>query len=440
MDDQSKTPTDASIDQLIAWMAGLRRQHPRASLASLIDAADLPIDTLVELAAVDLIHLRRTGRDVVVEDYIQQFPALSENHSALLDLIDAELCVRTELHDAKALEFYTNRFPELSAAIAQLVHLENNGQNITGQEITGQEFIAPDDQPIERQTQSQPAIAAPQSEDFLLQRELTIRERHGGQSPGGQDPERDDSIDVPIPIKPPEWMAGARCVTTALLPGGRYWLVKGRDTQRGDIVAMKILPMPSTLDRETRTRMLDLCETSSNVTHPAWIPPRIAAINNGHLAVIRPWVFGRSMHTFMADPTPKQTLATLVRLAFSIAAAHRIGATHGGIHHANVIVDHQSQPNLVDASSSVAGWNTDLSIWNNDLSRTRAERIRRDAAGLLSMIAECCIGSDDPSMTDWMVRVRKGVDLKSQEACATIGDQLQSLLDRPPPSPSWWRR
>ncbi|MCO8122855.1 hypothetical protein NHH03_13995 [Stieleria sp. TO1_6] len=405
-------PENASTDQLISWLASCRQSHPTEPLSELLDQASISLPALVELAAVDLIGQRRDGHDRLTEHYLEQFPALSQSESCVLDLLDAELCVRRELGEQQDLTFFIHRFPQLADAIRQLVHLE--------------------------QPPSEPLDAS--SDQFLLQRDLTVAGQAQPRATSGSDHQQDDSIDVPIPIKPPEWMVAARCIATAFGESGRYWLVLGRDTQRGDTVAMKVIPLPATLDRTQRTRILDLCELTSSVAHPDWVSPRIAAINNGHLAVIRPWIFGNEFSQLGVQTDPTERLATLVRVAYSLASAHRIGATHGSVIANNVVLDHQSKVNLIDAVSGVSGWQSYLRHWSNEFAQTIDQRIARDTTGLMRLIADQCVNADKPELLEWISRVVRGVDLHDHDACAMIGERLQTLLDQPPRGQRrWWR-
>ncbi|QEG01677.1 hypothetical protein Mal15_57550 [Stieleria maiorica] len=426
-DDGRDTPLGgAAIDALIGWLRRQREIHPVTPLVELVDPTSLPASGLVELAAVDLIGQRRRGRDVIAEDYLQQVPGLADRENDLLDLIDAELCVRRELGERCDAEFFIERFPQLADSIRQLIHLEFR----PGEIHRGPATVAPGD--------------SLEWDCSVAQRQMTI----AGAPPRGGRPEeelaQDDSIDVPIPIKPPEWMVGARCIATMQLPRGRCWLVKGRDTQHSDTVAMKIIPLPATLGRLQRTRILDICEGTSNVTHPAWGAPRIAAINNGHLAVVRPWVFGNPFGQAAPGSDATQRFSMLVRVAFALAAAHRVGATHGSVTTNNLVVDHRSQVNLIDAASGVAAWSESLAAWDRDLSDTLADRIRGDTIGLVSLITTECLRTRDRQVSRWIRRITDGIPLHDADACAMIGESLQRLIDEPSEERrdegAWWRK
>lgn len=425
-------PPDASIDQRIRWLGRIRAENATAPLSQLINHHSLSLAALVELAAVDLIGQRRCGRDVLPEDYLEQFPSLAESDSCLLDLIDAELCVRREMNDIREADFFIDRFPDLADPIGQLVFLDfqpNKQASLPG--IGDNATQGTIDFWVDEASAADP---------LLLQRDLTVAGVPRKVSVPTGDNCNDDSIEVPIPIKPPAWMVGARCIATSLTEWGRCWLVKGRDTERSDTVVMKIIPLLKTLDRTQRTRILDLCEKTSSVAHPTWVAPRIAAINNSHLAIVRPWIFGNSMAHVLSSSLLKQRLGGIVRVAFALSAAHRIGATHGSVHPRNVVIDHESNVNLVDAASGVGGWEFYLSCWDNDLSPTIDQHISRDTHGLVEMIAAECIGSPNQELLDWPRQITSGIDFHELDACVRIGEALQARLDAPLAKRSWWKR
>ncbi|MEL6106692.1 MAG: hypothetical protein AAFU85_11665 [Planctomycetota bacterium] len=462
MDDASPAqpcppPSDATIDELIRWVAERRIEHPGARLSELVDAELISDAELVELVCVDLIGQRRRQEDVLVEHYLAQFNRLGESEEAILDLLDAEMCVRREMNELRRVEFFTDRFPRLAAPIRQLLFLEmtppNESINLIKAEQTPISLSGPDLQAVQggegtiglSLADSGADASAPDSFEGSFeaceQREITIPKgkrardaRFSGRS--------DDSIDAPIPIPPPAWMGGARCIATTPTKFGRYWLVTGRDIERGETVAMKVLPLPTPLGSTQRSRMLDLCEKTSALSHASWIPPRVAAISNGHLAVIRPWIFGTPLSQVMSLLAPDAAFRHLVRIAFTLSAAHRTETTHGSVSTHNAIVDHDSNVTLVDASSGLDGWIGYLSDWDNDLKASLATRIQLDTMSLLRLVASQCLTQIDHSWTAWPALLAEGIDPCQPDACAQIGDRLQSFLDSPPARQRsrWWSR
>ena len=453
----SPPPSDVSIDELIRWVADRRLEYPQAQLAELVDDEAISDAELVELVCVDLIGQRRRDEDVLVEDYIRQFERLGTSEEYILDLLDAEMCVRREMDQLRRVEFFAERFPQLAVPIRQLLFLEMTPPNESISQIKAElaqasvadESLsegAPGEGTIDHSLLDPGASVSvadsiEQSFESCERREITVPKgrrardaRFGGRS--------DDSIDAPIPIPPPGWMGGARCVATTTTKFGRYWLVTGRDIERGETVAMKILPLPTPLGRTQRSRMLDLCEKTSALSHASWVPPRVAAISNGHLAVIRPWVFGTPLSQMSSLLAPDTAFRHLIRIAFTLSAAHRTKTTHGSVSAENTIVDHDSNVTLVDASSGMDGWNGYLAEWNNQLDESLPLRIRLDTIALLRMIAAQCLSHLDQPWATWPALLAEGLDPTQPDACAQVGDRLQSFLDQPPKHKrfNWWRR
>jgi len=430
---------DAPVEAWIRWLTGRRKRYPQGPLGDWIDPRSLSPETLTELACVDLILQRRTGRDATVEDYLGQFPSLGADPERVLDLIDAEICIRQETGDQRSAAFYQQRFPDCGGAIEQLLALVATPPVVGGS--------IPDVSVVERMPQRVDLSADDSFGQSADSRSMTVAGRSENRPPPEIGELPGDAVDVPVPIAPPRWMLGARCLATRSSPLGRSWLLTGRDASRGDTVAMKILPLPTDLDRRWRTQILDLCEWTSNVTHPAWITPRVAAIDNGHLAVIRPWVFGRVCQRPTDDGDVGPAVDALARVGFALTAAHRGAATHGNVCEANLIWDHDDQLVLVDAAASQTGWPRTLNRRDDDLDRTTRWRIRIDTIGYLQTIAAVCVaafttdsGAGHSDLAGrWIGRLTADVDPCGAEACATIGERLQRLQQDPPTGGRrWW--
>ncbi|MCD0458081.1 serine/threonine-protein kinase [Roseiconus lacunae] len=460
--DSSIDPFDdsrVSIDELGTWLKRIRAENPTAPLIQLLDGCEVHRDLLVDLAALDLMLSWRRGHRTPTEDYLKQFPELAQSESSVLDLIDAEMCICRELKVSVDIDQLTKRFPDLATPILQLAYLD--GAPIKGSGIessiaassvvlgsagTAKPVIEPAGACNDGSSSAKPPNIG--SSEFELQRELTIAgvdplvglQLVGPQEDNESPAPREDSIDVPLPIKPPDWMIGAKCIATTLGPLGRSWLVKGRDADRGDVVVMKVIPFPQTADQTQKTRILDLCEQASNVSHPCWVPPRIAAMNRSHLAVIRPWVFGTPLsdHNSERNRTADERLALAVRAAFAIAAAHRSGATHGSVRQSNMVLGHDHEVRLIDVGSSLRGWDRYFQHWHNDLSRSLAFRISSDTQALARWITGGLVAS---GRSAWVEPLCVDLEWSDAETSAVIGERLQAMLDRPPREKNkWWGR
>ncbi len=85
--------------------------------------------SLVELACLDIIERLRHGSNARVEDYTRTVKRL-DSADAILDLLDAELCVRRELGETPNADELTARFPNLRDEVARLFEIDDIEQQI----------------------------------------------------------------------------------------------------------------------------------------------------------------------------------------------------------------------------------------------------------------------------------------------------------------------
>src|SRR5262245_2365027 len=72
---------------------------------------------LFELVHVDLDFRLRSGESALVEHYLDRFPDLGDDPSAMVELIAAEYALRRHWRGAVALEEYPRRFPQYQAEL-----------------------------------------------------------------------------------------------------------------------------------------------------------------------------------------------------------------------------------------------------------------------------------------------------------------------------------
>ena len=365
----------------------------------------------------------REGFPRYVEDYLIEFPALRDRNPILLDLIDSEICVRREMADDPGLASYCKRFPSLSKEISQLYLLDH--ENSVGVDAgDGGTHRHADRWPVGSGDPPAPRAKAVEAKTE--------------NSPS--QPSDDGSIDVAIPIDPPPWVTRVRCVSSTLTPAGRIWLVRGRDVEHGESVAMKLIPLPEGVERKHRTRILNLCEAVSEIDHPALITPRIAAINKGYLAVVRPWVFGEPFHSNLRVDDWRWRMQIVVRVGHVLDAIHLRGSNHGEVHPGNVIIDHENQVRLVDALSGSRFWATHVATWELEDSVESVDRLAIDVQGYLTMVVNefARFGKTDPLAV--LFRDLGEDFMRSPGACSQLADFVQQHLDGRRPKSGWFSR
>lgn len=420
----SVDPQLASIDSLIGWLRKERRRDPCAPLSSLLADKKCDEQLIVDIACIDLMERRRMGQAVTVENYVEDFACI-QVESNLLDLIDAEICIASELGETPQLENYANRFPELADQVTELVRLDAAAES----EMTSPLFDV-GDRAHDLGDEAQLAVMATnvdgarasRSSDFSID-----------VLPSDARPSKTESAD-PHPIDLPDWFVGEQCVASG--PG--RWLIRGRDSLRGINLALKVTELPPQLTKMQGEQILDACEMAAKVRNPSWVQPSIAAVQQRHLGVIRPWVYGRMWHQLRVTEDHRTQLRNLASVAFAVAAAHRVGATHGGLHVENLMVDHQGNVQLLDAAASRVG----LERW---LSPTRgrddqeqilplAQRINLDVQDLIKLVAAASVDWDQKWAINLLADLRRLVAQRSREACALIGEELVQQADSQNPA------
>lgn len=411
----------ADLDGLIRWLDTQRRRDSKTPLSQLVAAQGLDPTRLTDLACVDLMQRRRLGHTVRVEDYVADIPALSQREM-LLDLIDAELCVATELKQVISSDDYVERFPDLGIEIRELIELEggiprDSPLNLTYElEHHGESTPhAKDGSALDHSIESLPLESS-----SSLEGELHLTE-------GSRDlvsSLQDASVSAGLsqqPVEAPEWFVADKCV--ARTPG--RWLLRGHESVRRTPLAMKVTELPLQLDAAQSHALLDACEVASKVRNPKWISPRVAAIQRRHLGVVRDWSFSQPWNP--VDVEWKLQAKRLADIAYTVEAAHRAGATHGGLHFGNVLVDHAGDVLLVDGASSHVG----VKRWCHGVSseiRSFEERRQIDVQDLVKLISVSVVDWNTTE-SDALLNAMQSVGMDHADACGQIGHWLIQCSD-----------
>ena len=417
-------------------------------------ASQNDLEKLVDLACIDLMKRKRAGQVISAICYLNPFPMLAES-TLLLDLIDADLCICIELQLPSPADFYCQNFRDLASKVRDLVRL---------QEPHSADFLLPllVDSPTSDMSSG---FSVDEQLTPLLQSEETpatatdlTMQQAGTHKAGLPVKPVSASTSALIPIEgsntnpmtadfrlvdTPSWFVGRQCIAAG--PG--HWLIRGRDEVRGVALAMKVVRMPDGIDHGAASGLLDVCEAASKVQHPGWVTPIIATVQNQHLGIIRPWWFARGMPRELAADEQlspleaKKLLSKLASIAFAVAAAHQVGATHGAIHSGNVLVDHNGQWKLVDAVASRLAVSRYLSRRNvsstDDLTAMIAFESRRDidVQDLVTMITSLLFSSQESTVEE-MVFMFRQVAKHEMNPAAEIGSLLMSYADGERPSES----
>ena len=310
-------PANASIDGLIRWLRSQRRINPHSPLPELLNVSAISQSRLTDIACIDLIERIRLGQTTQVEDLLRELPLLANNHSAQLDLIDAELCVHMELGQTIDLAAYARRFPDLAGSIEALTKLNRDAS-----------FTLAPAPANTRAPANTPPIASvhPSLASSMLD----------------------------VHIQPPPWFTREHVQASS----ERSCLIRGRDSNENRAVALKVIRLPHAISKNEIDAQLAFVEAASLVRHPAWVAPDVAAVEQLSLAVIRPWIFGIRWDQARRHASPQTKLRDLARIGYALQSAHDtanngVHAAHGGIHLNNLLVNSSDEVKIVDAGVSI---------------------------------------------------------------------------------------
>lgn len=439
-----------TIDGLVRWLNRQRSIEAVAPLVDLLEGQEISRHVLLDLACMDLMHQHRKGRHVHVEDYIRDFPQL--NHSGdLLDLIDAELCVASELQKPIDIAAYCKRFPDLASEIEELAQLDFNPgiSDLSG----GRQEVRVDPVPHRGMHRdfalSTMSDAGSHSDSFSVTPDSQVPDDMTAGEPAVS--VSDLREDYPLAI--PDWFLIDEC----LARDRDFCLLRGRDSLRGVSIAMKIIRAPRVLVEQEVMELLDICEAASRVQNPHWVAPQMAAFQMGYLGVIRPWQFVNSWEPAPQAFNPGEASSeekinrsgqsdsssfyplddawvlsryqNLAKVAFAVEAAHRSGATHGAIHARNLGMDHRGKVCVLDAASShlsLRRWlmDDDCGVLSFDV------RKELDIQDVVTLVRDLASWTPGPA-TKRLVEQVQGSAAEYRDSClACIGEILIQHVDQ----------
>lgn len=412
-------PQHASIDRLIGWLREQRRLDPRSPLSQLLGDQQWDEQRIVDIACIDLMERRRLGHAVTVESYVEDIECIQDD-SNLLDLIDAEICVASELGERPQLDGYADRFPGLADQVHELVRLDAAAESelTPGLIDVGERAHVGGREPLQTALTTNIDPDPPStSGDFSI--EIL---------PSDARPSRRESA-ARHPIDLPDWFVGEQCVASG--PG--RWLIRGRDSLRGINLALKVTELPPQVSKIQGDQILDACELAAKVRNVSWVLPSVAAIQQRHLGVIRPWVYGRTWHQLKASEDHRTQLRNLAAVAFAVAAGHQVGATHGGIHVENLMIDHEGRVQILDAAASRVGLERWLSP-NRNIHDTNqilplAQRMSMDVQDLIKLVAAASVDWEQSWAIALLGSLRRIAADDPPQACALMGQELVRQAD-----------
>lgn len=298
----------------------------------LSDVGDpLRLRLLIELLRIDQEHRWERGEHRLLEQYLPDWPELTEQPAAIQELLDAECLTRFCLEDSPTRDELRQRFPQFADAV-DLDRLRATAVAEKGDASTAK---------------------AGGNEATLL----TIKP-----------PQVGDEIDLPATTSFP-----AKSETSAVLAARRIGLLTGkqfgryevrrmvgsggmgavyeaRDTQLDRIVALKIPRGELVNDPVILQRFLNEARAAGAIRHPNICPIYDVGQLDGQHFITMPLVEGMSLSAWMEHRTVslRDAVELTRKLASALQAIHAVRIRHRDIKASNVMIDERGEPLLMD--------------------------------------------------------------------------------------------
>jgi serine/threonine protein kinase len=140
-------------------------------------------------------------------------------------------------------------------------------------------------------------------------------------------------------------------VTEMIGRGGMGVVYKGRQVSLDRVVAIKLLPLEVSIDRDFGDRFVREAQTMAKMNHPNIVLVfDFGKTTEGHLYFVMEFVEGTTLHHLIktAALNPTQSLEIIVRVCEALQYAHTEGVIHRDIKPANILVDTKGRVKVTD--------------------------------------------------------------------------------------------
>ncbi len=156
--------------------------------------------------------------------------------------------------------------------------------------------------------------------------------------------------------EPPTVVEAARLfpnyeITEMIGRGGMGVVYKGRQTSLDRMVAIKLLPLEVSIDRDFGDRFVREARTMAKMNHPNIVSVfDFGNTTEGHLYFVMEFVEGTTLHHLIKSVGLKasQALEIIVRVCEALQYAHSEGVIHRDIKPANILVDTKGRVKVTD--------------------------------------------------------------------------------------------
>ena len=140
-------------------------------------------------------------------------------------------------------------------------------------------------------------------------------------------------------------------ITEMIGRGGMGVVYKGRQTSLDRIVAIKLLPLEVSIDRDFGERFVREARTMAKMNHPNIVSVfDFGHTTEGHLFFVMEFVEGTTLHQLIKATglKPIQSLELIVGVCEALEYAHSEGVVHRDIKPANILVDTRGRVKVTD--------------------------------------------------------------------------------------------
>ncbi len=299
---------DDDRQMLESWLVEFDEKWDEGSLSSRLDqippGSSWRLPALCEMVKIDLQRQWKSGRQVSLESYLEQYPELGSPGDVSADLIQAEYEVRRQFGAPVTLDDYVRRFPHQAEELARLI--------------------------------------TPGGSTFSRRSPAPGSSHKSSRVPKSAEP----------PQPPPEQFGRYRIIKR-LGQGGMGSVYLAQDTHLQRAVALKVPEFGEHDDPEARKRFLEEARTAATLDHPYLCPVYDAGEIDGQLYLTMAYIEGQSLADLIGDAGwPQRQVAALVgKLALALQEAHTRKVVHRDLKPANIMIKttgSRREPVIVD--------------------------------------------------------------------------------------------
>ena len=313
-DSWSSRPVPASAHQLADFASRLR---------------SLPSHEWVDEVRRDQSNRWRSGQRILLEDYFQCCPELTQNEEDTLVLIVGEAILRRKMGQEATSDDYQRRFPHLAARIPILLQLDRLWPSVA--------------------TDAPPRIVCPVCHIETEQPEIAISDELVCPTCGSNFRlEQHATLD---------WHPGDQTYKF-----GKYELIepvgvgsfgtvyKARDSELDRTVAIKVPRAIHSAAKEDLERFLREARSVAQLRHPSIVAVHEIGQSDQTPYLVTDFVQGKTLADLLPSrrPAPREAAELVATVADALHYAHEMGVVHRDVKPANIMLDEQGKPRLMD--------------------------------------------------------------------------------------------